>query len=125
MYSSQSAPYLSGTRRVSMVKRVGGDPRGDSLFFAKCVVPSLPVNEEDSEVDDVKVGERGIESSRETPGESHNKITEIIRMPRHTPPSTRQKFCAALCLHKTEVLRILAVPEIVLLAIGASEDVIP
>lgn len=44
-------------------------------MLASFIIASLPVNKEHCEVDDVKVGEGGIEASRERPCERHQEVT--------------------------------------------------
>ena len=59
------------------------------LELALLVVPDLPVDEQDTKVDDVKVRDRGLESSGETPGPAARTTTDE-RENQHGAASVRE-----------------------------------
>jgi hypothetical protein len=58
---------------------------------AHVVVAPFAVNQQDCEVEDIKVGQRAPEQRRQTPGETHHQVSKIIHMPCQPPPPRVQK----------------------------------
>ena len=79
------------------LKYIGDDFVGDfgavllpvlSVFVeAALVVPEGSVEEEDSEEDDVKIGEKIVEESRNGPEEGSGDFGNVVKMARKSPPA--------------------------------------
>ena len=73
-----SIPTTRGGKSVPC--GVGGQRVRDALFFTSLIIPHLPMDKEDEEVDGVEVGNGGGEAGRETPCESHNEVAPTMPM---------------------------------------------
>lgn len=132
---------------------------GDVLLLAVLVIAMLAVDEENSEVHDIEVRDRGVEAGGQRPRQSHQQVAavmilrwinytqhikdvQVIRVSRETPPSRSNELRSASGREELKVyipsdqlllkgmrwdrhtLRILAVSEIVFLAVRVPEDII-
>jgi hypothetical protein len=116
MYLSQSLPYLGRIQPLVL--------SSDAMILLSLtvlVITSLAVNEKGSEVNDVEVCDRSVESGWERPGEGHEEITpakgssqpdntkitqkhiHVVRMTGDTPPSRDEKLGATLSLEISQV----------------------
>jgi len=80
------------------------------------------MNEQHEEVNRVEICNRRVETSGKRPRQGHQPITEVIGMPRPSPPTGGEEFSSPLRVHESEILGVSPIPEVVLLPVRAPED---
>lgn len=72
-------------------------PRRAVLPSALARVTRVSVHEEDDEVDHVIPGQEVAEATWQGPGQSHDEVSQIVRMADHPPPAGHQQTLPCSC----------------------------